>query len=443
MNIDYTAITDSYFFNRDFGVQLFCSFLAFSSALTILYFIKVARGNRLLALVPVQLKKSVKLIVFPLTWSVTQWMLIAFCREYHWEHQFNQVIAEFLTAWIIVRLSSQFINQPTLQKATAIIIYLYTTLDILGLLPHLISIMENLSLSVGDLHLSLLSTVKGGSTLLFLLWATTSVSKWVELGLKKSSKFERSLQELFTKLLRVAFLAFTFIITLSNMGLDLSAFAVFSGAIGVGIGFGLQKVVSNLVCGIILLLDRSIKPGDVVALDGGTSYGEINKLGARYVSVRTRSGKEHLIPNEDFITHKSENWSYSDSLIRLSLPMRAGLDSDVLLVLKLLVDAAEGVARVMTSPVPGARLRSFGDSSINFELRVWIQDPHNGVSKVKSDIYVNIWKLFKEHDITIPHPQRDLHIQPLDDNQPSIDSTKEMENLLLSSPTSYHSVSSS
>ncbi len=382
-----------------------------------------------------QFQKFARVLFFPGVWALVQWMFVAFCRENHWEYSYNQALAEFLTAWVVVRLSHQFITHPGLRKATAVGVFLYATLDVVGFLPRILALMENLSISIGELHISLLSTLKGGTTLLVLVWGTTSISKWVELGLKKSSNFERSLQELFSKLIRVSFLAFSVIITLSNMGLDLSAFAIFSGAIGVGIGFGLQKVVSNLVCGIILLLDRSIKPGDVIALEGGKSYGEINKLGARCVSVRTRSGKEHLIPNEDFITAKSENWSYSDSLIRLSLPMHVGLYSDVPVVLKQLVDAAEGVARVMTDPVPGARLSSFGDSSINFELRIWIQDPHNGVSKVKSDIYVNIWKLFKENNIAIPHPQRDLHIRQAGGNNSEIGS----DDLLHRAASPYYS----
>lgn len=357
-----------------------------------------------------QFKKTIVPMIFPTLWCLIQWTIVAACKEFHWNYTLNYSVAEFITAWLVIRCIAIVVIQPSLRKIISVSVFSITTLNSLGLLPHLLTIMENVSLNIGDLHISLLSILKGGLTFFALLWGTITISRRVEKKLKRTGKIEPSLQELFTKLIRVSFIGFSLLITLSSVGLDLSAFAVFGGTIGVGIGFGLQKVVSNLICGIILLLDRSIKPGDVIALEQGKSYGEINRLGARCVSVRTRSGKEHLIPNEEFIIHKSENWSLSDSLIRLSLPMRAGLNSDVELVMKLLVEAAEGVERVIKHPIPGARLSSFSESAIEFELRVWINDPKNGVSKVKSDIYINIWKLFKQNGITIPHPQRDIHI---------------------------------
>lgn len=396
--------------NSKIFIQLFISILVVSGSFLSCAFLKQGLTRWFKANRKKQIQASIQATLLPTVMTLFQWMTVAACWEFDWNPELNLAFAKMLTAWMIVSYTSLISPKHPAHKPVALFVFAAAALDVLGILPHVLSMMENLSISFGDLRISLLSVLKGGGTFFFLLWATSAITKKVERGLKGSKNLERSLQELFTKLIRVIFLAFTLVIALSNMGLDLSAFAIFGGAIGVGIGFGLQKVVSNLICGIILLLDRSIKPGDVIAIEQGKEYGEIYKLGARCVSVRTRSGKEHLIPNEDFITHKSENWSYSDSQIRLSLPMRAGLDSDVHLVLKLLVKAAKGVDRVLTLPAPGARLRGFSESCIDFELRVWIDDPHNGVSKVKSDIYVNIWDLFREHNIKIPHPQRDLHI---------------------------------
>ncbi len=398
------------FLNSNIPLQLLISILVIPTAIISSYFFKKGMSRWLKPHKSSQHLANIRSIILPTLMTLFQWITVAACREFDWNPELNQAFAEMLTAWMTVRYISLLSPNHPAHKPVGLVIYAIAVLNVLGVFPHVLSIMENLSVSIGELHISLLSVIKGAATFIILFWATSAISKKVEQGLKGSKSLERSLQELFSKLIRVSFLAFSLIITLSNMGLDLSAFAIFGGAIGVGIGFGLQKVVSNLICGIILLLDRSIKPGDVIALEQGKEYGEINKLGARCVSVRTRSGKEHLIPNEDFITHKSENWSYSDSQIRLSLPMRAGLDSDVHLVLQLLVEAAKGVDRVLNTPAPGARLRSFSESAIEFEVRVWIGDPHNGVSKVKSDIYVNIWDLFKQNDIKIPYPQRDLHI---------------------------------
>lgn len=164
-----------------------------------------------------------------------------------------------------------------------------------------------------------------------------------------------------------------------------------------------------MISGIILLMDKSIKPGDVIAVEG--SYGWVNALGARYVSVLTRDGKEHLIPNENLITQTVENWSYSDSKVRLHIPIGVSYDSDVRLVQKLLLQAVQDQPRVLKEPEPRCLITGFGDSSIDCEIRAWIFDPQQGIANVKSDIYFRIWELFKEHGVEIPFPQRDIHIK--------------------------------
>ncbi|MGB5604053.1 MAG: mechanosensitive ion channel domain-containing protein, partial [Gammaproteobacteria bacterium] len=182
-----------------------------------------------------------------------------------------------------------------------------------------------------------------------------------------------------------------------------------SGALGVGLGFGLQKIFSNLVSGIILLMDKSIKPGDVISL--GTTFGWINYLGLRYTSVITRDGIEHLIPNEELITQRVENWSFSDNLVRLKAPIGISYNSDVRLAMKLCIEAAEIVPRVELAPEPRVQLMGFGDSSVNLELRIWIDDPQQGRANILSEVLLNVWDKFHEHGITIPFPQRDLHVK--------------------------------
>lgn len=268
--------------------------------------------------------------------------------------------------------------------------------------------MFDIQFNVGDLHLSLFSLVKGILLLLILLWGAGRLSRIAENRLKSIKRLEPSLQELFSKLLRTLFFSVTALFSLSVMGIDISAFTLIGGAIGVGIGFGLQKIVSNLVCGIILLLDRSIKPGDVIALDNGATYGIVYKLGARCVSVRTRSGKEHLIPNEDLITQRTENWSFSDSMLRLKLPVRVAFDADPRTVLRLLEEIGKSTPRVLKHPAVGARLVGLGDYGYLFELRIWIADPQNGLSQVRSDLYVRIVETLRAHGIKIPVPQLEL-----------------------------------
>ena len=160
---------------------------------------------------------------------------------------------------------------------------------------------------------------------------------------------------------------------------------------------------------MILLMDKSVKPGDVIAVDD--TFGWINRLSARYVSLITRDGTEHLIPNEDLISQRVENWSYSDSLIRLKLPIGVAYESDVPLAMKLAVEAAETVERVLKSPAPVCRLMEFGSDSVNLELRIWIADPQKGVANVQSDVLLNVWNLYHEYGVEFPFSQRDLHLK--------------------------------
>ena len=216
---------------------------------------------------------------------------------------------------------------------------------------------------------------------------------------------------LLSKAFKVTLLTVAVVAALGSLGINLSAFAFIGGTIGVGIGFGLQKVVSNLVCGVILLLDRSIKPGDVIEV--GDSYGRIQSLGARYVSVVTRDRFEYLIPNEDLITQQVINWSFTDRLVRLKIGVGVSYNADIHKAMNLMIQAAREVNRVLEVPGPVCQLKDFGDSSVDLELRIWIGDPENGISNVASAIRLAVWDVFQEEHIEIPFPQRDVHVKTL------------------------------
>ena len=182
---------------------------------------------------------------------------------------------------------------------------------------------------------------------------------------------------------------------------------MFSGAVGVGIGFGLQKVVSNFISGIIILMDQSIKPGDTISL--GETFGWIRELRARFVSVVTRDGREFLIPNEDFITTQVINWSFSDKYVRLDVPFGVSYNSDPHEVSRLAIEAAGQVGRVdATRNPPVCWMTGFGDSSLDFLLRFWIRDPQRGLTNVRGMVLLALWDTFKEHDINIPFPHREI-----------------------------------
>ena len=193
------------------------------------------------------------------------------------------------------------------------------------------------------------------------------------------------------------------------MGIDLTALTVFGGALGVGLGFGLQRIASNFISGFIVLFDRSIRPGDVITI--GDKLGWVQELHARYVVVKDRDGVERLIPNEMLITNEVINWSYSDRNVRLKIPVSISYNNDPEQALALLAAAARANPRVLAEPAPTTRLMAFGDNGIELELRVWLQDPEAGLGSVRSDINLAIWRAFKAAGIVIPYPQRDLHIR--------------------------------
>ena len=317
-------------------------------------------------------------------------------------------------AWATYRMISGFIKSRAWLRLIAVLAFSLAALNSFGLLQTTLDLLRLLAFNVGDRRISVLDILNGGIILLILLWISSLLGSSGERKIKKLPHIPPSLQVLLTKILRVLLVFVSFAVALSTIGLDLSSFAILGGAIGVGIGFGLQKVVSNLVSGLILLLDRSIKPGDVIEIEG--TYGWINSLRARYASVITRDGKEHLIPNEDLITNRVINWSFSDRNVRVRVPIGISYDADPRKGIELCLQAAKSCSRVLQDPQPKCLIIGFGDNSIDLELRFWIDDPSNGVGNVRSEVMLSIWDLFKKEGIEIPYPQRDVHISSIPEN---------------------------
>jgi small-conductance mechanosensitive channel len=320
-----------------------------------------------------------------------------------------QLAHNLLGAWIIIRFAAAFIDNPTLARWLAAIIWSIAALDSFGWLTPLMDQLNAVGFKLGETRVTPLTIVKGLLAFAAVLWVANVLARLSETQIQRVDQLTPSLRVLISKVLRVMFIVFAIVIGLNTVGIDLTSLAVFSGAVGVGLGFGLQKVVSNFISGIILLLDRSIKPGDVIAIED--TYGWVNKLSARHVSVITRDGKEHLIPNELLITERVENWSYSDRNIRLKIPVGISYDADPREALALMKEAAAECPRILKKPEPRALMIGFGDSSVDLELRCWISDPNNGVANIKSDVLLLIWDKLHEHGIEIPFPQRDVHIK--------------------------------
>ena len=312
-------------------------------------------------------------------------------------------------AWFLLVLLNYMTKEIFWRRLVGFFVILVTVLEISGLLTPTTRILESIGFQLGDIELNLFRIMQGLATVVFLIWFSIWLSKIAETHLHRMPNITPSMEVLFTKILKIGLITFSILVGLSTVGIELSSLAIFGGAIGLGLGFGLQKVISNLISGVILLLDKSIKPGDVISLN--QTYGWINKLSARYVSVVTRDGLEHLIPNEDLITNRVENWSFSDTKIRLRAPIGVSYNCDLRKAVELCLEAAMACPRVLNDPAPRCHIRGFGDNCIDLELRFWIPDPSKGVTNIKSMVYLEIWDRFCEHGIEIPYPQRDVHIK--------------------------------
>lgn len=348
-------------------------------------------------------------LAFPIVWLLLQWIIIAVMAYLQFRHATLVVTSSLLTAWIVINVATVFVAHPFWSLTIAITAWIVAALNIVGLLSSAIEVLDGAAISFGQVNISVLTIVQGLVALGILLWVTTVASHIVDGRINSSPNLTPSIKVLSTKLVRIALAVIAVVFSLKIVGIDLTAFAVLGGAIGVGLGFGLQKIFANLVSGFILLLDKSIKPGDVIAI--ADYYGRVDSLGARYVSVLTRDGIEHLIPNEELITTRVENWSHSQNLLRIRKTVGVHYKSDVRKAIALCLEAADETDRVLKDPVAVCHLQEFADSAVNLELRFWIDDPMNGRANVVSAIQLRIWDKFHEHGIEIPYPQRDLHVR--------------------------------
>lgn len=309
-------------------------------------------------------------------------------------------------------LRSGFSPSPALrawENFFSLLVWSVLALHLLGWLPDVIKAMDEFAFTFGESRFSVLSLIELTTSIIVFIVLANWLSRLIESRARRSQYLNPSMRVVLTKTSKFVFYGLAILFALKAVGIDFTAFAVFSGAVGVGIGFGLQKIFSNFISGFILIFDRSIKPGDVITI--GNRFGWVQELNARYVVVRDRDGVEALIPNENLITSEVTNWSYSDRSVRRRLPVSISYHDDPELSMKLMVESALEHTRVLKTPEPVSRLLRFGDNGIELELRIWIEDPENGTANVTSDINLAFWKRFKEHNITIPFPQRDVYIQ--------------------------------
>lgn len=317
---------------------------------------------------------------------------------------------DLAVAWVAIRLLTFIIPNRAMARVVALTIWSIAVLHILGLLEGLTVYLKGLSLNMGGANVSVYGALKGVLLAGLCLQIAALVSKFASGRIQSITDLSPSLKVLLSKVVNIALYTAALLFAMTSVGIDLTSLAIFSSALGVGVGFGLKTIFSNYIAGVLLLADSSIKPGDTIEV--GTVFGVVEDMHARYASVLTRSGKEYLIPNEQLIANEVVNWTYSNKRIRLSIPVGVAYDTDLNYAKKHLEEAALNVTRVIKSPAPQARLIGFGDNSIDFELRFWIKDAESGVTNVKSEVLFKIWEAFKEHNIEFPFPQRDVAIKP-------------------------------
>ncbi len=330
-------------------------------------------------------------------------------------------LAATLAAVLVgIAFATQLVRNRPMRRIVTWGLWIYATLYLLNVSDDVAAFLDKVALQVGDFRLSVLTLITALVVIGVLLTLARVASQATASTIRKNDDISPSMKVLAVKGVQLAMYGVAFYFGVKAVGIDLTGLAVLSGAIGVGLGFGLQKVVSNLVSGVIILLDKSIKPGDVISL--GDTFGWIQTLGARYASVVTRDGKEYLIPNEDLITGQVVNWSHSNDFVRLDIYFGTAYADDPHKVRKLAVAAAGSVDRVLSFKPPVCHIVGFGDSSVDYILRFWIKDPTGGLTNIRGNVYLALWDAFKENEISIPFPQREVLM--LEDSKLSLSRNK-------------------
>jgi small-conductance mechanosensitive channel len=335
-----------------------------------------------------------RVVMYQVTWPSRSYLLM--------------VAAKLGLAWLVIRLLTSVLRNAFLVKLVSVTAWFVAALSIIGQLDTTVEMLDSFAIVLGGLRLTPLLVIKAGALLIIALWLTNFASNFVESRINRATDLTPSIQVLLVKMIRMGLLTVAVVIALGAVGIDLSALAVFSGAVGVGIGIGLQKIVANFISGIILLADKSVKPGDLVTI--GDSTGKISAMKTRYISVAAGDGREFLIPNEDLVTQKVVNWTYTDKNTLVKIAFGTNYDADPKLVCRLATETAAAHPRAQKGKPPNCILTEFAEAGMKFSLTFWIADP-DGMDTVKSDVMLALWDAFKREGIRVPYPVREIRIR--------------------------------
>jgi small-conductance mechanosensitive channel len=313
------------------------------------------------------------------------------------------------TAWLIIRLATSLIRNEFVVRVVSIAAWAVAALSIIGRLDDVSNALDSISISMGTLRLTPLILVKAVVLLAVAMWLVSAAGNFIESRITRSQDLTPSVQVLLIKLVRVALVIAAIAIVMSAAGIDLSAFALFSGAIGVGLGFGLQKIIANFISGVILLADKSVKPGDLVTI--GDSTGKISAMNTRYISVAAGDGRAILIPNEDLVTQRVINWTYTDRTMLVKVIFATNYEADPHRVCELAVEIARNTQNVATFKAPNCLLTEFAETGMKFALTFWVADLDVGMDNVRSHVMQGLWTAFKKENIRVPYPVRELRVR--------------------------------
>lgn len=361
--------------------------------------------------------RSSQRIFFPFFMALSLWLAAEIILNFDLQAALLQLLQPFALALGVIRLlvymlRKAFLSNPllkTLEPIISTVIWLMVVLHLVGLLTATRNLIDQIALTIGTTRISLLMVLE----LVMMVTVAFTLSLWlsemINQRLRNSRSISPSMQVGLAKFSKFFLVTVAFLLALHAAGISMSSLAVFGGALGVGLGLGLQRIASNFISGFILVLDRSVKPGDLITV--GENFGRVEQLNARYVVLRNRQGVDSLIPNEHLIISEVTNWSYADPNVRLDIDVQVSYEDDPEQAMELMLECAYASPRVLHIPEPTVRLLNFADNGIHLQLRVWIADLENGRGAVKSDVNRAIWHQFKKHGISFPYPQRDLHLK--------------------------------
>lgn len=314
-----------------------------------------------------------------------------------------------ITAWLASNLIHFISGKKISIWFVLFIIAPVSIFHILGVWPKVETFLSGFHFTLGAFDISLFKALKSLIIIFILFWGLTNVLSFSDKHIEKSERFKKDERMIVIQFIKIVSYAAAFFFSLQLLGVDLTVFAIFGGAIGVGIGLGLQKITANFISGFILLFEKTIKVNDLIELDG--LLGFVRFTGARHTLIETYSGKEIVVPNEEFVVHKVTNWTHSHNKARLEVLVGVSYDSDLKLVKQLILSAAKECEKVAATPEPSCYLENFGDSSVNFLMYFWVDDITQGRKTPKSEVLFLIWEKFKNNGIVIPYPQRDIWIK--------------------------------